>query len=272
MSKTAREHVKVVLSGEGSDEMFGGYNEYNVSKMENIYLHLPLSLRKLNSKIACKLPKFPGKNTIIRDGKRLEERYFSRVNIMSSEAANWLLTDKYQSNLTPNDIVRPYYEKVKNQPDVLKKMYIDTHFWLPNDILLKADKMSMANSVELRVPFLDKEVWNLSKILPTKYIVHNGETKYIFRKIALESLPDAWAKRRKLGFPVPFKLWLLEDKYYGMVKDTFNKKYVHEFFDIKKINDMLDLHHEKKVFNTRKIYTIYSFLIWYERFFVDEKN
>ena len=271
LSKTAHEQVKVVLSGEGSDEMFGGYNEYNVSKMENIYLHLPLGLRKINGKIASKLPKFPGKNTIIRDGKKLEERYFSRVNIMSSEEANSLLTSKYQSKLTPKDIVKPYYDKVKNQPDVLKKMYIDTHFWLPNDILLKADKMSMANSIELRVPFLDREVWNLSKILPTKYMVHKGETKYIFRKIALESLPVDWAKRRKLGFPVPFRLWLFEDKYYNKVKEMFNKRFVSEFFDIEKINNMLDLHHEQKVFNTRKIYTIYSFLIWYERYFVDEK-
>ena len=271
LSKTAREEVKVVLSGEGSDEMFGGYNEYNVSKLENIYLHLPLFLRRFNGKIASILPKFPGKNTIIRDGKKLEERYFSRVNIMSSEEANSFLTKKYQSTLTPKDIVKPFYDKVKNESDVLKKMYIDTHFWLPNDILLKADKMSMANSVELRVPFLDREVWNLSRILPTKYMVHDGTTKYIFRKVALESLPLDWAKRRKLGFPVPFKMWLMEDKYFEKVKIMFNKKFASEFFDIKKINNMLDLHHYNNVYNTRKIYTIYSFLVWYERFFVDEK-
>lgn len=271
LSKTAQEHVKVVLSGEGSDEMFGGYNEYNVSKLESFYLHLPLCLRKFNAKLARRLPHFPGKNTIVRDGKKLEDRYFGRVNIMSSSEANSILNSKYQSKLTPADIVKPYYEKVKNQPDVLKKMYIDTHFWLPNDILLKADKMSMANSIELRVPFLDKEVWNLSKILPTKYMVHKGETKYIFRKVAYESLPSEWAKRRKLGFPVPFRNWLLEDKYYQKVKEMFNKNFASEFFNVEKINKLLDLHHEKKSFNTRKIYTIYAFLIWYERYFIDEK-
>ncbi len=271
LSKTAKEYVKVVLSGEGSDEMFGGYNEYNVSKLENIYLHFPLFLRKLNAKIARKLPHFPGRNTIVRDGNKLEDRYFGRVNIMSTEEANSILTSKYQSKLTPNDIVRPYYEKVKNEPDVLKKMYVDTHFWLPNDILLKADKMSMANSIELRVPFLDREVWNLSKILPTKYMVHKGQTKYIFRKVAHESLPEEWSKRRKLGFPVPFRNWLLEDKYYKIVKEMFNKQFVKEFFDVEKINIMLDKHHEKEKMNTRKIYTIYAFLVWYERFFIDEK-
>ena len=271
LSKTAREHVKVVLSGEGSDEMFGGYNEYNVPLIEKAYLKLPLGIRKFNSACVKKLPHFPGQNTIIKDGKKLEERYFSRVNIMSSDEANSLLTKKYQTNLTPADIVKPYYEKVKNEPDVLKKMYVDTHFWLPNDILLKADKMSMANSIELRVPFLDKKVWNLSKILPTKYMVKNGETKYIFRQVAYESLPEEWAKRRKLGFPVPFKKWLLEDKYYKMVKEMFNKKFVSEFFDINKLNDLLDKHHNNIKFETRKIYTIYSFLIWYERYFIDEK-
>ena len=102
-------------------------------------------------------------------------------------------------------------------------------------------------------------------------MIHGGETKYIFRKIALESLPDDWAKRRKLGFPVPFKMWIIDDKYYNIIKEMFNKKFVGEFFDVDKINNLLDLHHEKKVYNTRKIYTIYAFLIWYERFFVDEK-
>ncbi|MBP5684423.1 MAG: asparagine synthase (glutamine-hydrolyzing) [Bacilli bacterium] len=271
LSKLAREQVKVVLSGEGSDEMFGGYNEYNVPKMEKLYLHLPLFLRKFNASIARKLPKFPGKNTIIKDSNNIENRYFSRVNIMDTNEANSLLTKEYQSNLTPAKIVKPYYDKVKGQPEVLKKMYIDTHFWLPNDILLKADKMSMANSIELRVPFLDREVWNLSKVLPTKYMVRKGQTKYIFRSIAHESLPEEWAKRRKLGFPVPFNTWLKDDKYYKKVKEQFNKDYVSEFFNLDKINKMLDDHHNDIKPNTRKIFTIYCFLLWYERYFILEK-
>ena len=131
--------------------------------------------------------------------------------------------------------------------------------------------MSMANSVELRVPFLDREVWNLSKVLPTKYMVKDGQTKYIFRSIAHESLPEEWAKRRKLGFPVPFNTWLKEDKYYKKVKEQFNKKFVSEFFDLEKINNMLDDHHNDIKSNTRKIFTIYCFLVWYERYFILEK-
>ena len=150
-------------------------------------------------------------------------------------------------------------------------MYIDLNFWLPNDILLKADKMSMANSVELRVPFLDKEVWNISKKLPTKYMVHDGQTKYIFRKVAEKVIPEEWAKRRKLGFPVPFGNWIQEEKYYNKVKEMFNKDFTSEFFDKVKINEMLDNHYKNIERNGKKIYTIYTFLIWYERFFVTEK-
>ena len=149
-------------------------------------------------------------------------------------------------------------------------MNIDLHFWLPNDILLKADKMSMANSVELRVPFLDKKVWELSSKIPTKYMVHDNQTKYIFRKVAEKFIPLEWAKRKKLGFPVPFGDYLFEDKYYNYVKEYFNKDYVDEFFKKDVINKMLDDHHSKKQRNGKKIYTILTFLVWYDRFFVQE--
>ncbi len=271
LSKLARENVKVVLSGEGADEMFGGYNEYNVSKMEKAYLALPLGLRKGLASLAKKLPRFPGKNTMIKYGKPLEERYYNKTEMMDEAEANRLLTKPYQNDLSPYDMSRPFYEEVKDiKDDVLKKMYIDLNFWLPNDILLKADKMSMANSVELRVPFLDKEVWKLSSHLPTKYMVRHGETKEIFRNVAKEVLPIEWAKRRKLGFPVPFGKWVQEDKYYQMIKESFNSDYAKEFFDITYINKLLDDQHQGLAFNGRKVYVIYTFLVWYKRFFIDE--
>ena len=149
-------------------------------------------------------------------------------------------------------------------------MYIDINFWLPNDILLKADKMSMANSVELRVPFLDKEVWNISKKIPTKYFVKDNQTKYIFRDIANEVIPKEWSRRKKLGFPVPFGKWIKEEKYYNKVKDTFNESFAKEFFNIDSINKLLDEHYNNISSNGKKIYTIYTFLIWYKRFFITE--
>jgi len=119
-----------------------------------------------------------------------------------------------QDNMMVSDVLKPYYDIVKNENDIVKKMYIDMHFWLPQDILLKADKMTMANSLELRVPLLDRVLFDYAKRIPTKYLVKNKQTKYIFRDIANEVIPEEWAKRRKLGFPVPFSKWIREEKYY----------------------------------------------------------
>lgn len=272
LSKLAREQVKVVLSGEGADEMFGGYNEYNISFGEKTYLLIPFFIRKKIANLVKDLPYFKGKHTLIRYGKKLENRYYNKTEMFLPEEIPFILKEKYQNKLSPFDLCHPYYEEVNNENDVLRKMYIDLNFWLPNDILLKADKMSMANSVELRVPFLDKEVWNLSSKIPTKYMIKNGETKKIFRDVANEEIPEEWSKRKKLGFPVPFGKWLKDDKFYNKVKVTFNSEEAKEFFNIEKINELLDAHHENKALNGKKIYTIYVFLIWYKRFFIDETN
>ena len=271
LSKLARKEVKVVLSGEGADEMFGGYNEYNDSKMEKLYLSLPLFIRSGIAKIIKPLPYFKGKHSLIKYGKDISKRYYNKTEMFLPDEIPEILNKKYISNISPYDLCKPFHEETKGENDILRKMYIDLNFWLPNDILLKADKMSMANSVELRVPFLDKEVWKISQKLPTKYMVHDGQTKYIFRKIAEKVIPEEWAKRRKLGFPVPFGNWCQEEKYYNKVKEMFNKDFVKEFFNVDKINEMLDNHYHNIERNGKKIYTIYTFLIWYERFFILEK-
>ena len=270
LSGLAREQVKVVLSGEGADEMFGGYNEYNVSPNEKKYLSLPLALRKTIAMIIKPLPYFKGKNTLLKYGKDLSNRYYNKTEMFLPEEVKDVLNEDYITNLSPYDLCESYHEEVRNQDDVLRKMYIDLNFWLPNDILLKADKMSMANSVELRVPFLDKEVWNLSKKIPTKYMVKDNQTKYIFRRVANEVIPEEWAKRKKLGFPVPFGNWITEEKYYKKIKEMFNKDFTSKFFKKDIINKMLDDHYNGTIRNGKKIYTIYSFLIWYERFFITE--
>ena len=271
LSKLARREVKVVLSGEGADEMFGGYNEYNDSKMEKLYLGLPLFFRSGIAKVIKPLPYFKGKHTLIKYGKDISKRYYNKTEMFLPEEIPEILNKKYISDISPYQLCKPYHDEKKGENDILRKMYIDLNFWLPNDILLKADKMSMANSVELRVPFLDKEVWNISKKLPTKYMIHEGQTKYIFRKVAEKVIPEEWAKRKKLGFPVPFGNWIQKEKYYNKVKEMFNKDFTSEFFDKDKINEMLNNHYKNIERNGKKIYTIYTFLIWYERFFVTEK-
>ncbi|MBR4762446.1 MAG: asparagine synthase (glutamine-hydrolyzing), partial [Clostridia bacterium] len=243
LSRLARTKVKVVLSGEGADEMFGGYNEYNVQGAAKHYLRVPLFIRAAIVAVCRPLPYFKGKHFIEKYGKELSRRYYNKTEMFLPDEVGDILTDKYKTGKSPFDLCTPYYNEVKGKDDVLRKMYIDLNFWLPHDILLKADKMSMANSVELRVPFLDKEVFALSRRIPSKYLVRDNQTKYIFRQVANGCIPTEWAKRRKLGFPVPFGNWIKEDKYYAMVKEAFSSDYAAEFFDTEKLCRMLDNHH-----------------------------
>lgn len=268
LSKLASQDLKVVLSGEGSDEMFAGYNEYYEQLLLKIYTKIPLFFREKLANLVTKLPHFPGQNTIKMYGKPFFERYIGHGTIMDSNEANKILNENLRNEETIGDIIKPIYENVKNCDDITKKMYIDMHFWLPQDILLKADKMTMANSLELRVPLLDIELFRYSKQIPTKYLL-NKETKKIFRDIAREKIPEEWSKRRKLGFPVPFSKWLKEEKYYNIVKDYFNKDYVTDFFDKEYINNLLNEHYNNIKNNGRKIYNIYVFLIWYEVYFIN---
>lgn len=269
LSALARKNVKVVLSGEGSDEMFAGYNEYFEPTPVKVYANMPAFIKKPLASLASHLPHFVGKNTIIKYSKPFYERYIGHAFVMDDKEANEILTDRLKDNMTVSDIIKPYYDKVKNENELVKKLYIDFHFWLPQDILLKADKMTMANSIELRVPFMDKKVWDYTSKIPTKYLIKDGKTKYIFRDVAIEKLPPDWAKRRKLGFPVPFSKWIREEKFYNMVHEMFNESFTDKFFNKEKINQLLEEHYNNKKNNGRKIYNIYIFLIWYKKYFVE---
>ena len=267
LSKLASEQVKVVLSGEGADELFAGYNEYADALPQRIYRKLPFSLRhKLYLKYKDR-KHFRGQTIILKYGQKVEDRYIGPAEIMTDELANSLVTSKYKNSETSRDLTKKYYDEVKNMDDVSKRLYLDMKMWIVEDILLKADKMTMANSIELRVPLLDKKMWELARTIPVKHKVHNEITKYAFRTAAKNKLPEDWAKRRKLGFVVPFVLWIKEEKYYKIVKEVFNKDFVSEFFDKDKINKLLDDHFNGITNNGRKVYTIYTFLKWYEIYF-----
>ncbi len=267
LSELTRKEVKVALAGEGSDEMFAGYNEYNDPFLLRVYLHFPLFLRKAVRCICKHLPHFPGRNTLIRYGLPFYERYIGHGSYMESDEANLILADKLKNKETIADIIKPYYDQVKNEPELTKKMFIDYHFWLPQDILLKADKMSMSHSIELRTPLMDKDVFAYARTIPNKYLLKNKETKYVFRDIAKKTIPPEWARRRKCGFPVPFSKWIREEKYYNMVKETFQADYVKDYFDQNYINQLLEEHYLGKRNNGRKIYNIYCFLVWYKVYF-----
>ena len=186
---------------------------------------------------------------------------------MEEDEANAILAPSLRNNEKISDILEPVYKKVKHEDELTKKMMIDFHFWLPQDILLKADKMSMSHSIELRTPLMDIDVFNYARTIPTKYLLKNKETKYLFRQVASKKIPEEWSKRRKCGFPVPFSKWLREEKFYNLVKEEFQKSYVSKYFDQPYICKLLEEHYAGRKNNGRKIYNIYCFLVWYDQYF-----
>ena len=262
VSNIASKHLKVSLSGEGADEIFGGYKTYQEPFFFPSYYKIPFLIRKYIGKLAGLLPEKRGLNILVRRSKRLEDRYVGNAFIFSEKEIKNIL--KYKSNTKFQDLTKNYYKDLEDFDDVSKMQYIDLNFWLVGDILLKADKMSMANSLEVRVPFLDKEVFEIGKKIPTKYKVDNKETKKIFREISSKVLEDKVSKKEKLGFPVPIRLWLKEEDIYLKVKKEFENN---KFFNEKEIIKLLDDHKLSKKDNSRKIWTLYTFLIWYKEFF-----
>lgn len=266
VSNLAKEKVKVVMSGEGADELFGGYRIYHEPISLAKYEKIPLFLRKAAAGLAQVLPNVKGRGFLIRGSKSIEERFIGNANIFSVKERRAILKHETGAK-TPQEITGPIYEKVQNQPDITKMQYLDIHLWMVGDILLKADKMSMANSLELRVPFLDKEVMALAQTLPVAYRVNQENTKYAMRLAAKRHLPEAVARKRKLGFPVPIRVWLKEDRFYQVVKEAFESEIAHRYFHTDKLVWLLDKHRQGEMDNSRKIWTVYMFLLWYEKFF-----
>ncbi len=272
VSQTAAKHVKVSLSGEGADEFFGGYNIYHEPFDLNGFQKLPLGLRKGLASAASAIPfKFKGKNYLVRASKSLEERFIGNA-FMFNEAEREKILKNPTGKYPHTELTKPYYDKVKDLDDVTKMQYIDINFWLIGDILLKADKMSMAHSLEVRVPFLDKKVFEVARHIPTEYKVNQHNTKYAMRMAAHRYLPDMVAEKKKLGFPVPIRIWIKDEKYYNMIKKAFTSDAANEFFNTDMLVQYLDEHKEGKADNSRKIWTVYMFLVWYNDFFGDGYN
>ncbi len=264
--KLASERVKVVLSGEGADEIFGGYNIYKEPDDVAIYNKIPRPIRRCIGKCASLLPAHRGLNFLIRRGKDLEERFIGNAYIFSEKERKQLLKIKTDAP-DSKEITKPFYDKVADKDSVTKMQYLDLNLWLTGDILLKADKMSMANSLELRVPFLDRYVMALAEGIPKKYRVTKENTKFAMRKAALAACPPLTANKKKLGFPVPIRVWLKEDEYYNKVKTAFTSPRAEKFFDTKRLVSLLDDHRAGKYDNSRKIWTVYTFLVWHEVYF-----
>ena len=271
VSKLASEHVKVVMSGEGADELFGGYRIYQEPITLTAYDKLPFALRRIVSKICEHLPQKHGINYLVRRGKTIEERFIGNANIFSVKERNSILKSVVAKNaVEPKVLCDKFYKEVSDKDSVTKMQYLDINMWLMGDILLKADKTSMANSLELRVPFLDKNVMELASTIPLSCRVDTVSTKLALRKAAEKTLPKRTATKDKLGFPVPIRVWLREEEYYNTVKKAFTTTWAEKYFDTEKLVALLELHKSGKADVSRKIWTVYTFLVWYEEFFVKE--
>ncbi len=271
VSKLASEHVKVVMSGEGADELFGGYRIYQEPITLTAYDKLPFFIRRVVSRVCEHLPQKHGINYLVRRGKTIEERFIGNASIFSRKERNELLkSERAKAAVEPKVLCDKFYSEVKDKDTVTKMQYLDINMWLMGDILLKADKTSMANSLELRVPFLDKKVMEFAQTIPLKCRVNTVTTKLALRKAAEKTLPKRTATKDKLGFPVPIRVWLKEDRYYNTVKERFTGKAAESFFNTDKLVSLLDTHRSGKADVSRKIWTVYTFLVWYEQFFEKE--
>jgi len=267
----AAEDLKVVLSGEGADEMFGGYNVYKEPLSLKEYQKIPRPIRRAIAAVARKLPDFKGKNFLIRGSMSVAERYIGNSNVFKYGERDAYLKKHYESK-KPQFYTKPVYDYAEAQgyDDITQMQFMDIHGWMGREILLKADKMSMAHSLELRVPFLDKEIFALSNTIPTKYRVSKENTKLALRSAANREMNDESAKRKKLAFPTPLPAWIKEDKYYNIIKEQFTSAHAEKFFRTDKLVALLDAHRNGERFMVSKIWNIYSFLVWYEQYFVKE--
>ena len=268
LNKEAATQVKVCLSGEGADEFFGGYNVYKEPFTVAWYDKLPKCIRKGLGAVAKKFPMAKGANFLIRRSMDLEERYIGNTNLMSEAYKKQLLKSYPEGQKTPNDLTKPLREKLKGLDPVAKMQYIDLHTWLSGDILLKADKMSMASSLELRVPFLDRDVFALASTLPAAQRASLAETKIAMRKAAAKHIPAAVAEKKKLGFPVPVRAWLREEQYASVVRKAFSGKAAEKYFKTEVLLKLLDDHVSGKKDNWKQIWCVFMFLVWYEEYFV----
>jgi len=269
VAQIAAEHVKVVLTGEGADELFGGYRVYHQAISLGLFNYMPPGLRQWLGRMALRLPEgMKGRNYLLRGSKALEERFVGNANIFSEEQKEAAVAlDGWQGrHPTALDFAQPYYNEVADQHDITKMQYVDINLWLPDEILTKADRMSMAHSLELRVPFLDLGVADVARRIPPRYrVTSRGQTKHVLREAVKDLMPEETVNRTKLGFPVPIRVWL-KDEFYDRVKGLFMAPLTERFFNRSYLITLLDDHKNGIRDNSRLIWVIVTFLIWYRQY------
>lgn len=263
LAEIARKHVKVALSGEGADEVFGGYTIYNEPNSLKRIDSLPSGLKKGLNQLAKIMPEgMRGKSFIQRGTTPMEQRYVGNAKIFE-EAEKKKLMVNYLAGHPYQNVTKPFYDLSKGYDPIDRMQYIDIHTWLNGDLLLNADRTTMAASLELRTPFLDKEVFKVARELPSDIRIANGTTKYILRKAAESFVPDNVLYRKKLGFPVPIRHWL-KDEMNSWVKGIIADSQTDHLINKSYVLGLLEDHCAGKLDNSRKIWTVITFMVWHK--------
>jgi asparagine synthase (glutamine-hydrolysing) len=262
IAREARKHVKVVLSGEGADELFGGYTIYREPISLRAFNYLPGSARRGLGRLSTKIPEGRrGKDLLRRGSIGIEERYYGNARIFRPDEMQGLFR-AFDPRVSYMDVTRQLYEQTTHLDDSTRMQYIDLFTWLRGDILVKADKMTMANSLELRVPFLDTEVFAVGSSVPTDLKITKETTKHALRQALAQIVPPHVLNRPKLGFPVPIRHWL-KDVMYDWAREIITESQADELIDRDAALRLLDAHRAGPHDYSRKIWTLLVFLIWH---------
>ena len=265
VTELASKHVKILTSGEGADELFGGYNTYQEELNQAWYMKIPFPIRRLASMVAGIFPEVRGFNFIWRRGQKLENYNIGLGRVFRDEEAMKLVKPKNQ--IHTKDIVAPFYKEYKNNSTMIQRQMIDYYFWLVRDFLHAVDRNTTMFGIEGRTPFLDTKVYEVASILATNTKIDKLTTKIALRKAAETVIPNESYKKKKLGFPVPLREWVREDDLYNDIKAKFASKVADKYFDTKKINKLLEDHKNGKKDCYKKVWAIYTFIVWYNQYF-----
>ena len=271
LTQRTRQSVKVALSGEGADEFFGGYNTYLEAIPFNRYQKIvPKTIRKLLGSVAGKLPRFHGKRFLVRGAQPLSERYY-RVNYVFNYADRNRVLKNPKLNVDSGNYTSHIFDEVAGHDEMTQMQYFDINTWLPFDILHKADRMSMANSIEVRTPLVDKRVAEFAETMPVRTRITPNETKIALRTAAQRQLPQKTALKEKMGFPSPIASWINDSRYRDRIAHTFHSDTAEQFFNTAELDRLLEEHANGKS-NMQKIFTIYTFILWYQVYFPEDTS
>ena len=268
VAEIASRDVKVVMSGEGADEFFGGYGTYLEDISQSWYMKIPYFIRHAAAMVAKLLPDVRGLNFIYRRGQHLEDYNIGLGRVFRDEEARKIV--KLGNQIHTKTIVAPYYNDYKGKDDTSKRQVIDYYFWLVKDFLHAVDRNTMMFSLEARTPFLDDKVYEVARHLPFSAKINSETTKPALRKAAKDFIPNESYKKKKLGFPVPLREWIREDDLYNQIKVKFESESANKFFNQNKIIKLLELHKSGKKDCYKKVWTIYTFLVWYDVYFKED--